>query len=644
MLGVALALRLAHWAAVRRAPFIAELAMDSREYDRWAREIAGGDWLGHGVFFQAPLYPYLLALLYRVCGRSLDAAYLVQIAGGAAGCYALYRSGRAMVSERVGLAAAALAVVYGPFIFYDVQLLKESLAVTVVCFLLWALAPEERPAAPAAPASLPPVAGAAAGAGGPGSRRRWLRWLAAGLLLGLLALLRENALLAVPFLLPLPWIGGQGAQASPARRTASRAAALGTAALLAGVCLALAPVALRNGLVGGDFLPTTFQGGVNFYIGNNPRADGTYQPIVPGKQVPELERREPVRLAEQELGRRLTPAEVSRFWLGRALGWARSHPGDFLRLTLRKLGRFFGWYEWPDAVDYYAVREQSPVYRLPLLEFGGATLLAAVGLGWLGGGRARRLAPALLFAGGWMVSTVAFFLFARYRLPVVPALLLLAALPVAALVEALGAWIRGRARASAADAAPATATPGAAAIRLAILGLAVAAAFALPRLAGFAPRLDLVHFNLGRLAEERGDAELAGRHYRAVLAVAPGDFLAWLDLGNLAARRRDWPEALRCYRRAAALEPASDDAQSNLGGVYLALGDLAAASRHLDRALALDPQSVQALQNGAVLRLRLGDLAGARELNRRALAIDPANPAVQRLRARLSAPARPSGG
>ena len=634
ILGIALVLRLAHWAAVRRAPFIGELAMDSSEYDRWAREIAGGDWLGHGrgVFFQAPLYPYLLALLYKAVGPRLDAAYLAQIGLAVAGCYALYRAGRAMAGERAGLAAAALAAVYGPFLFYDVQLLKESLAVTVVCFLLWTLAW-------AASAGSGAAVGAHRGTAG--------RWLLAGSLLGVLALLRENALLVVPFLLPLAWSGGQ-------RGRAGRAAAF-----LAGVALALAPVALRNGLVGGDFLPTTSQGGVNFFIGNNPRADGTYRPIVPGKQIPELERREPARIAEQVAGRPLTPAEVSRYWLHRGLAWARSHPADYLRLTLRKLGLFWSWYEWPDAVDYYYTRGRSPVYRLPLLEFGGVTLLAALGLGFLGGSRARRLAPALLFAGAWMVSTVVFFLFARYRLPAVPALLLLAALPVAALVEAIEAvqarW-RGRID-SAAPPAPALeeaamaaagsaeplicrpATRGVHAVRavhIAGLGLAVAVAFALPRLASFEPRLDLVHYNLGRLAEERGDPALAGRHYQAALAAAPDAFLAWLDLGNLAARRHDWAAALACYQRAVALEPDSDDAQSNLGGVYLALGDLAAASRHLGRALALNPRSVQALQNSALLRLRLGDISAARELNRRALEIDPTNPAALRLRARLA--------
>src|SRR5437763_455127 len=43
ILALALALRLAHWWAVREQPFFAWLAMDSQEYERWAREIAAGD-------------------------------------------------------------------------------------------------------------------------------------------------------------------------------------------------------------------------------------------------------------------------------------------------------------------------------------------------------------------------------------------------------------------------------------------------------------------------------------------------------------------------------------------------------------------------------------------------------------------------
>jgi tetratricopeptide (TPR) repeat protein len=574
LLGAALIVRLAHWWAVRNDPFFAWLAMDSQEYDRWAQGIAAGDWLGSQVFFQAPLYPYLLAALYAVCGRSLDAVYLAQIVLAVAGCWALYRAGREMGGERVGLAAAGLAAFYGPFLFHDVQLLKESPAVAVTSFLLWTLT---------------------AARSHPGLRL----WLVAGLLLGVLALLRENALLLLPFLLPLS--AGQGFF----RRSG---------ALVAGLALALLPVAVRNGLVGGDFLPTTFQGGVNFYIGNNPQADGTYRPIVPGKQIPALERREPVRIAERELGRRLSPAQVSSFWISKALSWAAAHPVDFLRLQLRKLGLFWSWYEQPDAVDYYWVRRRSPALRWATpVEFGAVTLLALTGL-WLVRRNPGPFAPALLFALGWMLSTAAFFLFSRYRLPAVPALMVLAAIPLARLSE----------------------RPRKGPL------IAVLAALAVPRLAGFEPRLDLVHYNLGRIEDERGNPDAAREHYKAAFILNPRDFLACLNLGNHAARRGDWETALRFYARAEALEPRSDDVQSNLGGVYLAIGELPEAAAHLDRALALNPQNLSALQNKAVLRLRQGDVEGARELNRRLLDLDPANPAALRLRERLGS-AGPAG-
>ena len=582
ILALAFLLRLAHFHAVRDEPFFAWLAMDSQEYDRWAQEIAAGDWLGSRVFFQAPLYPYLLAVLYAVLGHRIVFGYLAQILLAAAGCWALYRAGREMENERTGLAAALLAAVYGPFVFYDVQILKESLAVTVTGFLLWALAAAR-------------------------SRPGGGRWLGAGLLLGVLALLRENALLLVPFLLPLAW-RREDRWAGLARRGG---------ALVGGLALALLPVAIRNGFLGGELQPAT-SGGVNFYIGNNARADGTYQPIVPGKQIPELERQEPARVAEQALGRPLSAGEVSRYWLWKALDWARDHPGDFLRLQVRKLRMFWSWYEWPDAVDYYHVKTLSPVLRLPLLEFGGAVILALAGLA-----RARNrlgpLAPALLFAFGWMVSTVVFFLFSRFRLPAVPALLVMGG---AALAEIPDAW-RARRREA-----------------LAIGGIC-AVAFLLPRAAGFEPRMDLVHYNLGRLYEEHGAAEQARGEYEAALAIQPRYFLACLNLGNLAARRRDWSAALGFYERAAALEPRSDDAQSNLGGVYLALRDFAPAEEHLDRALALNPRNLSALQNRTLLLARRGDLAGARELNRRVLELDPGNPAALRLKARLAGPHTP---
>jgi hypothetical protein len=68
---------------------------------------------------------------------------------------------------------------------------------------------------------------------------------------------------------------------------------------------------------GGGFFLTTSQFGPNFYIGNNPSADGTYQSLRFGRGAPEFERQDATELAEAtRSAARLSPAEVSSF-LGR---------------------------------------------------------------------------------------------------------------------------------------------------------------------------------------------------------------------------------------------------------------------------------------------------------------------------------------
>jgi len=565
LLAAAAALRLLHWGAVGRLPFVDRLVLDSAEYDRWARALAAGDWLGSEPFFQAPLYPYLVALVYRLAATP-HAVYLLQIAAAVVGVWCLYRAGERMVDARTGLAAAALAGFYAPFVLHDVQLLKESFAVTLVAALLWALA-EAR----------------ARGTGRP--------WLLAGIASGLLVLLRENALVALPFLLPLAWRRGEAA--ASLRRSAL---------FLLGIALPLLPVAARNAAVGGGLLPTTYQGGVNFYIGNNPDADGTYRPLTPGRQIPAHERREPWRLAEAEAGHSLTAAEVSAHWRRRALAWARAEPGAFLRLQLRKVGLYLSPYEWPDAVDLYWLRARSPALAAVGLDFGGLALLALAGAGLAGRRRLfGALAPAWLFALAWMASTVAFFLFSRYRLPGLVPLCLFAGLPLAA------AFAPGASRRT----------------RILVLAL-LAAAWGLPRLALPAPRLDLVEQNLGRLAAEEGDTAAAEAHFRAALAAAPESFLPLVELGALAGRAGRPAEARAWLEKAVEREPGSVEAWANLGAACLALGDLPAATAALDRALALDPEHAPALRNRELLSRR----AGAGGASQASPGIQPDEPGV----------------
>jgi len=56
----------------------------------------------------------------------------------------------------------------------------------------------------------------------------------------------------------------------------SRKTLLRAAMLVAGLLVALGPVAVRNRVVSGEWILVSSHGGLNFYIGNNADADGTY--------------------------------------------------------------------------------------------------------------------------------------------------------------------------------------------------------------------------------------------------------------------------------------------------------------------------------------------------------------------------------
>src|SRR5437867_8414004 len=109
---IALVVRLVHVWQIRPAPFFSVLMGDSRGYDEWARRIAGGDWWGHEVFYQAPLYPYFLAVIYRVFGRNLLLVRIIQAIIGSGSCALVALAAERVFSRAAGVAAGLILAVY----------------------------------------------------------------------------------------------------------------------------------------------------------------------------------------------------------------------------------------------------------------------------------------------------------------------------------------------------------------------------------------------------------------------------------------------------------------------------------------------------------------------------------------------------
>ncbi len=381
VVALAVALRVTHVLLLRDTPWFDHLVIDPQYYDAWARQLAAGEWLGTRAFYMDPLYPYALGAFYRVWGHDLLAARLLNVAMSAVTCLCIARLGSLVGGAACGTIAALGFAVYVPEIFYTGEIDKTCLSVMLVA------------------ATLATFLGRTVGAR-----------VAAGVLLGLAALTRANLLVMAPLAVLVLLVGRE-----------PRAAA----ALIVGVALALSPVVWRNHRVSGEWVLTTAQAGQNFYTGNNPTNDwGAYDTPAFVRGNPHFEELDFRAEAERRAGRALTAGEVSSLWMREALASMAAQPGRAALVMGRKLALFWNDFEVSDNQDQYLLSRDSWVLRLPI---GFAIVASFALLGALVGWRDRATRVLVGFVVVYCASVVLFFIFSRYRIQTVPALLPLAA-------------------------------------------------------------------------------------------------------------------------------------------------------------------------------------------------------------------------
>jgi len=412
----ALLLRLLYLAEARSDPLFdsPKLLGDAVYYDAWARAVARGEWLAPTPYFLAPLYQYVMGLLYAVVGAQLLAVKLLQCALGAASCSLLYGSGRRLFGEGAGALAGAWLAVYPLHIFYSGLILPTILVVFLNLVLLRVLV-------------------------GGGELPSPRRCLAAGALLGLACAAKPNALLLLPALaLGLLWIGRGG------RR---RRALLGAGALALGTLLGIAPFTAHNAASSGEFVLLTTTGGRNLMKGNGPAANGTHV-FLPADRTGTglLYHLSPGADPAQAVadGRRMA-REAARYML--------EHPLRTARLWIKKFALFFNVRELFIRDQYYFARRYSRLLALPLPGFAALAPLGLAGLA-IAWRRGRRTTLLYVLLAAQVASFVPLFVLARYRLVAVCCLLLFAA---HLLVEAFRAAGEGRWRSLALPAALAVA-------------------------------------------------------------------------------------------------------------------------------------------------------------------------------------------
>lgn len=594
---VALAVRLIHLWQLKPSPFFDVLLGDAAGYDEWARRLAAGDWIGTEVFYQAPLYPYFVGLVFAVFGHDLLILRIVQAVIGSASCALLGLAGARLFSRPVGLIAGLGLALYAPAIFFDGLLQKSVLDMFFVCLGLWLASRLVR---------------------GTATRSTWL---ALGLAMGGLALTRENALVFIVVI--LAWAlwqpdveAGLQSRLRPAKAGLKSRLCRRVSWFLAGLAVVLLPVAARNYAVGGGFYLTTSQFGSNLYIGNNPGADGTYASIRAGRGAPEFERQDAREVAEQAVGRALTPAEVSSYWTGQVVNFVRTQPGAWLALTGRKIALLFNATEMLDTESQESYAEWSwPLWLGGFAgHFGVLVPLATFGVIAMWPDR-RRLWLLHALALAYAASVVMFYVFARYRYPLVPFLLLYAAAGLAIPFDSPfdlrpRHWIAG---ARAQGKRP----------WLTATAMVAVAIFANWPLLSTSLMRAITETNLATALQAQGRYDEAMTHYRLALAHHDTYAPAYNNMGTALRAQGQYDEAIAHYQRALALQPEYPDARFNLANAEMAKGQPVTAIQQFREALKREPNSVETHTNLAIALEASGDASGAIAEFREALRLSP---------------------
>jgi tetratricopeptide (TPR) repeat protein len=558
---LAFLLRLIYLAEIDSIPLFYHPAGDGRIYDEWAQRIAAGDWLGKGVFYQAPLYPYFLGVLEMLFGHDLWLVRLVQIILGAISCALIFLVGVRLFSLPAGTAAGVILALYAPAIFFDGLIEKSILDLTLLSLFLLLLAQS--------------IDG----------QSRGLQWLALGGVLGLLGLSRENALILGPIV--AIWIAFHFA-AAPLR---TRLRWIGI--FLAGLLLVLVPVGLRNLGVGGEFKLTTSQFGTNFFIGNNPAADGTYDSITKVIGEPQLEGPDATRLAQRAVGRTLTPGEVSDYWLGRSIQYIRSQPGHWVQLLAKKWLMVWNAREVEDSDDFYIYQGWSwLLWGLSWVSnFGVLAPLAVLGA-LLTLNRWRELWLFHSIVVFMALSVTAFYVFGRYRYPLVPLLVLFAGAGIAKLIECYNMknWR----------------------VLFIAAGILVVTSvivnWPIYNIRGPWPG---GYNNLSNAYYKQGKVKEATENALQAVRLQPDFGVAHFNLGNLYAYQRKYELSRQHFERAIRIFPNYAEARSNLGQLLAEQGDLDGGIEHFRKAIELNGSVSRAHLNLGVALAKLGQLENA---------------------------------
>ena len=636
----ALAIRLLYLVQFSSSPiFNTPIGPDVEEYDLWARQIIAGDYLWNYVHIHSPLYPFLLAFEYKIFAFNHFLVRYFQLTIGIASTVPLVLSLRLIQGRWTvqNLILSILWITYPPMIYYQAEYISESLLVPLLCLSIYlAYRAEEK--------------------------RESGLFIGAGITGGLAILAHPMSglfILAETIYLFIRWF----------RKKSFRIPFLYFAAASAVV----APVTFYNYAILGKMAPVQANSGLNFYLGNNEDANGTCY-LRPGPEWNKVHA-----LAEKTA----SEAFVSKddYFLSESWNFMKNHPLKWLNLLTQKAFYTWNYRELTSGADPAPLKYYTDFQSLFKWSFGAVAILAISGflMNWKNRSFLYSYRHFLILVFSFWIVQIIFVTSGRYRLGMLPGILVLAAFTIDYLTSNFRVRIytivpyAGIAVAIVLLPAPHIEENREKAEAFTLLGEAYMksgnladAEFCLLKASNSMDKWSRSYNLLGMLCEKQKNMRDAEKYYLKALKCDDNDACGLMNLGVIYSSRNEYDKPLAYFKKALEvddklpdlhynyalflskyagneilverhyweclkLDPSHRKALNNMGVVMMRKSKFGEAAGYFAKAHALESENADIIVNLATANLAQGKQEEGEKLLRKALAIDPGLPAAKRL-------------
>ncbi len=570
---------------------------DVIEYDSWAKAIVSGQWLWLLPQLHAPLYPWFLALLYKLCMLNYYWIRLVQGIIGLLAFLPLFLLVKHQLKSAWGAwGMLILAAVYPPLIFYQSELISETLllpllTITLYLFYLAELKSEK--------------------VNQKLNVRLALWYILPGLGCGLAIICHPLSALFCGTAAVVMVLGRMKCFCGNRHENVDGkinqygwlSVALPVVIMLIAAMTIVLPVALYNAQLPGGSFAVQHNSGFNFFIGNNSEATGGCY-VRPGQAWERL----------QQAGRQAAVAEdisVDHYYFKKSFEYITENPFGWLKLLGNKSLYVWNYREMTSGADLEPLRYYTAFQRWTWWSGGVVMVMALFGLFTVVRKRELvfryRYLLALLFSF-WIALTLT-VVSGRYRIAIFPTVALLAGVGSCYLFSAVRQWRQWHG------------------LAIALTGLGIAAAIAFVP----APQYDRLQewaeadVILGEMYLQQGKLSVAEKCFIRALKASDKMDRAYYGLGVVYMKNRQYQRAASFFIKSFQLNPYSCKAYVSLGILSMAMRDLNSAGQYFAQAEKKWSNRPFLLYNYSVYLVKRGKLERAELKLKRCLKKEPAN-------------------